>query len=325
MKISIWKNKWFWVGAVIVFVICIIIILGRGGNSGAKSAMMEDAIMSSAVRSEAAGSGMNMPQAMPGGVRSASVASKEAIGSTSASVSSQRTSWGASKASSKQMVISTADVILEVENLFDAYKSIREIAVKGNGYITSSNVSSTEGRKAGTMTIRLPVTGYEQGLEKIRALGKVISSNETGDDVTEEYVDLQSRIKNLRIEEATFQKLMKDAKQLQDILTVEEQLTRIRGEIEQVTGRMKLLEKQVSLSTINISFSEPVPSVARVVDWDINRSADGALNTIKAIGRAIVTLGLWLLIVFVPIGLVLLVISKIVRRWMRKRNTSERE
>lgn len=326
MGTPILKSRWFWITAIIcvIFVVCIIIVIVAGGSGGAKSAMMEDAIMATSARSRAARPEMNESRVIPGAAGMPSEISAKAT-STATPASEEGASWGASKAASKRMVISTADLVLEVRNLYESYKAIRQIAVRGNGYITESNVNLAEGRKVGTMTIRLPMTGYEQALDEIRKLGKVISNNETGDDVTEEYVDLQSRIKNLRIEEASFRKLMKDAKQLQDILTLEEQLSRIRGEIEQVTGRMRFLENRVSLSTINISLSEPVPSVAKVVDWDISRSADGALNAIKAIGRGIVTLALWIAIVFLPIGLVLVVIFKIVRRMMRKKNTSEPE
>ena len=319
MKKSIWKSKWFWITLTVcvIFVVCIIIAAGTGGGPGAKFRMAEDAIQSSVVTGKGGdSSGMNMPSA---GSAVSEMSSKTIV------LSEQGPSWGASKSSLKRMVITTANVTLEVKNLNETYKILREIAVKGNGYITQSNMNLTEGEKTGTMTIRLPVTGYEQALEEIRKLGKVLSNEETGDDVTEEYVDLQSRIKNLRIEETTFQALMRNVKKMQDIITIEEQLGRIRGEIEQVTGRMKFLDNQVSLSTINITYSEPVPSVKKVIDWDVSRSASGALNALTAIGRALVTLVIWIVIVFVPIGLVLFVAYKIVRRWITKHTTSEPE
>ncbi|MHB1455848.1 MAG: DUF4349 domain-containing protein [Armatimonadota bacterium] len=321
MKRSIWKSKWFWITLTVcvIFVVCIIIAAGTGGGPGAKFRMAEDAIQSTVVTGKSgSGGGMNMPS-------SAAVPEMVSQTTDSAKVSSQEPSWGASKAAMKRMVITTANVTLEVKNLNETYKTLREITVKANGYITQSNMNLTEGERTGTMTIRLPVTGYEQALEAIRKLGKVLSNSETGDDVTEEYVDLQSRIKNLRIEEATFQALMKNVKKMQDIITIESQLSRIRGEIEQVTGRMKFLDNQVSLSTINITYSEPVPSVKKVIDWNISRSANGALNALTAIGRALVTLVIWIVIVFVPIGLVLFVIFKIFRRMMRKKKTSEPE
>lgn len=320
MKKSIWKSKWFWITLTIcvIFVVCIIIAAGTGSRPGAK--MAEDAIQSTVVTGKGGdSSGSNVPS---GGTELSEMSSQT---TDTAKAPTQGPSWGASKAAMKRMVITTANISLEVKNLNETYKALRGIAVKGNGYITQSNMNLTEGEKTGTMTIRLPVTGYEQALEEIRKLGKILSNEETGDDVTEEYVDLQSRIKNLRIEETTFQTLMKNVKKMQDIITIEEQLGRIRGEIEQVTGRMKFLNNQVSLSTINITYSEPVPSVKKVIDWDVSRSASGAWNALTAIGRAIVTAVIWILIVFIPIGLVLFVIYKIIRRVMRKKNTSESE
>lgn len=316
MKTSILKRTWFWVTVGIVLVVCVIYAMVRGAapRSGANQMAVDDAIRASVTVPGAMMPGMPAQQAVP----AAAMMKASAGTQTNSPASPQDASWSASQASrASRMIITTADISLEVSDIDGTYRRIRDIAARSNGYTTNSNVNYSEGRKIGTITIRLPMRGYEQALEAIRKLGKLVTNSETGQDVTEEFVDLQSRLRNLRVEEAAFQRIMGGAKKIPDVLNVQQQLSRVRGQIEEAMGRARYLENQVSLCTITVTFSEPVPSVTKIVDWDVLRSASGAFNALKAVCRAVVTLIVWILIFVLPLGLAAFVVYRIVKTWRR--------
>ena len=209
-------------------------------------------------------------------------------------------SWGAVQASTLQrMVISTAQMSLEVADVTKAHDDIGRLASEAGGFITESSVSHGDGTETGSVTIRVPAKQYQPLLSKISKLGKVIQKQESGQDVTEEFVDLQSRIRNLNREEQAFLVVMDKARKVTDILAVENELSRVRGEIEQATGRVKYLQNQVALATITVHISEPTPMVTKIVNWDVVITATGAANALQVVFRKILSIVIWALI-FIP-------------------------
>lgn len=227
-------------------------------------------------------------------------------------------SWGAVQASTLQrMVISTAEMSLEVGNVAKAHDDIGRLAGEAGGFITESNVSHGDGAESGTVSIRVPARQYQPLLSKISKLGKVLQKRESGQDVTEEFVDLQSRIRNLNREEQAFLVVMDKARRVTDILAVENELSRVRGEIEQATGRIQYLKNQVALATITVQLSEPTPMVAKIVNWNVVVTATGAANALQVVFRKIVSLVIWA-VIFIPfwalVGLVIYGSKKYIRR-----------
>ncbi|WP_440952779.1 DUF4349 domain-containing protein [Methanococcoides sp. FTZ1] len=158
-------------------------------------------------------------------------------------------------------VITTSDVSLEVKDTPEAIDSIGAIASEYNGYVSSSSVYDTyyDGSEtlSGYITIRVPADEHDTVVDRLEALGKVRSKSTSGVDVTEEYIDVEARLSNLEKQEQRLQEILEMATTVEEVLEVEKELGRVRGEIESLTGRLNYLKDRIDLSTITVSVSEP--------------------------------------------------------------------
>ncbi|SES78805.1 protein of unknown function [Methanococcoides vulcani] len=158
-------------------------------------------------------------------------------------------------------VITTSDVSLEVKNASEAVDSIGAIASEYDGYVSSSSVYDTyygdSESMSGYISIRVPAVEHDAVLDRVEALGKVTSKSTSGVDVTEEYIDVEARLSNLEKQELRLQEILDMATTVEDVLEVEKELGRVRGEIESLTGRLNYLKDRVEFSTITVSVTEP--------------------------------------------------------------------
>ncbi|WP_409275418.1 DUF4349 domain-containing protein [Neobacillus sp. SCS-31] len=159
---------------------------------------------------------------------------------------------------SDRMVIRNAELHLRVKNFNNAQKSIEAKAEKYGGYIVESSVSRDgDEQMSGVMTVRVPATHFESFLhEAEKDAAEVLDRSIRGEDVTEQYVDLESRLKSKRAVEARLLDFMKGATKTEDLLQISADLGEVQEEIEQITGKMKYLQNQSSLSTIKITLYE---------------------------------------------------------------------
>jgi len=156
-------------------------------------------------------------------------------------------------------IISTAQLQLEVENVQSVYNKITSITLQQGGFISGSSIYGYDERKNGQMTIRVPQKNFYTAIEQIEALGTVRSKQVQGQDVTEEYIDINARLGNLQKQENRLSEILKMANTVKDVLDVERELERVRGEIERLTGRMNYLEQSIEVSTITVNVNEPTP------------------------------------------------------------------
>ena len=178
----------------------------------------------------------------------------------------------------------------------------------------------------GDITIRIPAQNFVNATNAMRALGVVRGDTTTTEDVSQEYVDLQSRLRNLRAEQNVLLALFGRAKTIKDTLAVQGQLSNVEGQIEQITGRVKFLDARTLFSTVTVHLQEPGVTViaqaspsARFGDHDPadeGPSLGGAWDTAKTglvrlAGAALIT-ALWAL-PFAVLGLIGLVV------WRRAR------
>ncbi|WP_048193658.1 DUF4349 domain-containing protein [Methanococcoides methylutens] len=158
-------------------------------------------------------------------------------------------------------VITTSDVSLEVKDAPEAVDSIGNIAFEYDGYVSSSSVYDTyygdSESMSGYITIRVPAADHDTVLDRIEALGKVTSRSTSGVDVTEEYIDVEARLSNMEKQEQRLQEILDMATTVEEVLEVEKELGRVRGEIESLTGRLNYLNDRIDFSTISVSVSEP--------------------------------------------------------------------
>lgn len=162
-------------------------------------------------------------------------------------------------------IIKTGEMTVEVEGLPDALGKTRGIADRAGGYVADVNVTEdTEGRRRGTVTVRVPAEKFDEVFKALQEIGLPLSFSEAAQDVTEEWVDLEARISNKKEEEAALLALLKRKGELSDILEIQRETFRVRGEVEQLEGRLRYLKNQVSLSTISATLIEP--GLAAVAD-----------------------------------------------------------
>ena len=157
----------------------------------------------------------------------------------------------------KQMLIKRANVRFEVKNYDKARTIIAAIIKSANAYVASENESRNDYQISNSLTIRVPQSSFDNLIDSIISQSKNLDERSvTVEDVTEEYVDTDSRLKAKRAIENRYIEILKKAFTVEDILEVEEKLGRIREEIESTQGRLTFLSHQTSLSTINLTFYE---------------------------------------------------------------------
>ncbi len=213
------------------------------------------------------------------------------------------------------MLIRTGSMRLRVDDVRKAFDEAVVVIRAANGYLADSNFGSEQGPAYATMTVRLPAEGLDSVIERIAQLGKVLQKQIGAEEVTEEYVDLSSRKRNLVKEEERLLELLKRAGKVSDLLEVEQTVGRVRGEIEQITGRMRYLENRVALSTLTIQFEGPQPQpTAGGPVWTAKDTWRTAVRSLLDTAHTFATMAIWLT-VFIPIWLPLLLLL----RWLARR------
>ncbi len=156
------------------------------------------------------------------------------------------------------MIVRTAEMSLVVNDVPAALNQIAELAEGLDGYVVSSaRWKENEERLAGTIAIRVPAEDFSDVMEALRELAVDVTHEDTSSkDVTEEYVDLSAKLHNMEATEEQLLKLMEKAEKVEDILNVQRELSRTRGQIEQTKGRMQYLERTSATSLIRVNLSQ---------------------------------------------------------------------
>ncbi|MEH7110754.1 DUF4349 domain-containing protein [Neobacillus niacini] len=171
-----------------------------------------------------------------------------------------------------QMVIYQADLQLRVKKFEQTLQSIEDHVTKYGGYISESNISKDGVEQvSGSITVRVPQKSFQAFLRDAEGqAAEVLQRRITGTDVTEEYVDLDSKLKSRRVVEERLTTFMQSAEKTEDLLKISADLAKVQEEIETILGRMKFLENQTTLSTVHISLYENKVIVPDLEDGDLN-------------------------------------------------------
>ncbi|WP_246202637.1 DUF4349 domain-containing protein [Virgibacillus doumboii] len=162
-------------------------------------------------------------------------------------------------AQADRKIIYTANLRIEVKDYQKAVKDIQSQVSEHGGYIVESHMSegSEDGSTNGTVKARVPQGQFREFVQFVEdGSSKVLESNISGQDVTEEYVDLESRLESKRVVEKRLLNFMEQAEKTEDLLKISEDLAKVQEEIEQITGRMNYLENKVNLATVTIHIQE---------------------------------------------------------------------
>jgi hypothetical protein len=209
-------------------------------------------------------------------------------------------------------IISTASLTMEVKSVQAVFTEITKIAQASQGFISSSSAYDAGGRKNGQIAIRIPQKNFYSTIEQIEALGTVKSKQISGQDVTEEFIDLGARLDNLKKQETRLQEILKMATTVKDVLEVEKELERVRGEIERLTGKLNYLNQSVEMSTITVNAAEPAPITGE--GWGITDALREAVRGFVESVKGIIIFVGYILPIAVFIALVAVVILWIKRK-----------
>jgi hypothetical protein len=163
--------------------------------------------------------------------------------------------------SAERKVIYTAEINLEIKDFGKAQKEFEAKAAAYGGYIVESSASAYEKQRSGTMTFRIPQEHFSAFISDAEnAAGRVANRHVSGQDVTEEYVDLEARLRSKRAVETRLLSFMEEAQKTEDLLKISSDLSAVQEQIEQLLGRIKYLQNQTSYATVTI-FMEESPHV----------------------------------------------------------------
>lgn len=216
-------------------------------------------------------------------------------------------------------IIYTGEVTLVCENLDRAAGALEGKIKEFGGYVSNAQRTGVRGqRREGFWTVRLPAGQFDAFVAALSALGEMQSSSRKADDVSEEFYDVQARLKNKRVEEARLIALLQKATgKLAEVLTVEKELTRVREETERIEGRLRYLANQTDLATVTVTLNEVkdfVPAGPPTLGTQLARSFSGSLDAMKNVATAFLVFSVALVPWLIPLGLIAWGIARLAGR-----------
>lgn len=157
----------------------------------------------------------------------------------------------------ERKVTRKASLVMVVANVTESYNQIQGIVQESGGYMQEADMRTSDGSLRSTLTLRVPAAKLEEILSALEPLGQVEGKNISGQDVTEEYYDTTARKVNLEKQEQRLLELYNKAGTVKDFLEIENELTRVRGEIESLQARLNVLDNLISLATITVELRAP--------------------------------------------------------------------
>ena len=204
------------------------------------------------------------------------------------------------------LIIRTGQLTIEVGDLDAATAAARERVVAAGGYVSGSDQTAGGDDASAAVTFRIPASRWDDALAAVQGLAtRTRNLHVETEAVTNQVVDLRARITNLRATEAALQAIMVKATRIPDVLDVQAKLTDVRGEIERLVAEKTHLEEQAAYGTLTVTFVLPATPVVEEVQagWDPAADADAATATLIGFGQQIVSIGIWVGIVGIPIGI----------------------
>ena len=213
------------------------------------------------------------------------------------------------------MVIRTGQASIEVDSLEQAVSQVRLLAGRIGGYVANTTMQTGRGQlRSASLELKIPAQRFEEGLGGLAPIGKLESVNVNAEDVGEEFTDVTARMGNSRrLESRLIDLLATRTGKLKDVLDVEQELARVRGEIERYEGRLRYLRAHAVLSTMTIYVHEPLPVVGHAGSSVIGEAFKQAWRNFVALLAACIR-GLGIVI---PLGVLVTAAWLSAKRWRK--------
>lgn len=230
---------------------------------------------------------------------------------------------GPNAAPVERKIIRNATLTLEVEQPAKAMQRIASVAESRGGFVVTSDSrqqTGAQGERAYeiiTVELRVPAALFDAALADIRAAGGSVTAQKiTGKDVTEEFIDLEARLRTQQALEAQLLEIMKRSESVPDAISVQRELATVRTEIERVEGRRRFLENQSSLSTISVTLQPPAPLIGTTGFF---RSIGTAFGEGVDIAASITLFFIRLLLALIPVALFIGLPAYFLLRYLARR------
>jgi hypothetical protein len=232
---------------------------------------------------------------------------------------------GSTAEAADRKIIRNADITMEVASTTDTQHSVTSIAESHGGFVVTSEAKQRESTDPAQRTldiklvVRVPANQFGVAFDEIKKLASnTPEEHVSGQDVTEEFIDLEARIKTQKALELQFLEIMRQAYKVADALEVQRQIAEVRTEIEQLEGRKRFLENRSSLSTITVNIQTPKPIIA-VTKTGFGHSLREAVSDSIGMASDMVLFFARFLIMMVPICVfVILPAGFVVRYFLRR-------
>jgi len=232
-----------------------------------------------------------------------------------------------------RMIIKNAEIKLLVEDTDIAINLATQAIGDVGGYIVSSRVwyqQHYDGKnyKYASITIGVPVTEFERMLNKLRGTAvQVLDETATGEDVSDQFVDLQSKVANLEATRDRIKSFLDDAKTVDEALRINQELASVEAEIERLKGQMNYLQDRSAYSTITAVFEPKLPELATPTpvptvtpeSWNPGETFNDAKYAVTYAYQGIINLLIWIFVVFIPIFAPPVMIAWVLWKWFTRK------
>jgi hypothetical protein len=219
------------------------------------------------------------------------------------------------------MIARTASVSLTVKDFGPVEATVKAIAQRHNGYIASLNTASPQdSARTLSATLQIPSAQLEEAVTELKQLGRVDQETQSGDEVTKEFVDRAARLKNARATEQRLLDVLREhTGKVKDILEAEQEIARVRGEIEQMEADQRALQTRVDFATVQLSVQEEYKaSLQGAPSSTSTRLRNAAIQGYKTVVESVIGFGVWAL-QSLPALVLWALILFVPARWMWRR------
>lgn len=228
-------------------------------------------------------------------------------------------------ATQERMIIYTVDIELIVEDAAETMEQIESLAGEMDGYLSDSSSWKDEGLLRARVTLRVPAEKLDETMDRLRGLAlDVERESRESQDVTEEFVDLEAQLRNLRVTEEELLELLKTRQETtgetEAILEVHRYLTDIRRQIEQIQGRMNYLSNLSAMATIHVTLTpDALVQPITVGRWQPQGTARQAIRALINALQFLIDALIWILLFVVPVLAVILLPLFLFARFLLRR------
>jgi hypothetical protein len=226
----------------------------------------------------------------------------------------------------ERLIVRNAQLSIVVNETVESMDAIRALVVQMNGWEVSSNVWQYDNHKQGNMTVRVPADSLDSFLAQVHALAQEVSQQSmSGEDVTEEYVDLGAQLSNLQATRDRVRNFLDRAANVKEALEVNTELSRLEGDIERITGRIQYLEQSALYSSVSITIiPDELNRPLTIGRWQPQGTARDAIRALLTALQWLVDVLITLVLFVLPLGVIIVGPIWLLIRFLRRRRARRR-